>query len=982
MPALVISELHIIQHNVRHYINNKGLLHADWCEENPDVILLNSTCLNPKENHYISFKSNNSDYKVYNTPKSCNNGSAILVKKSINHYPVSTKDDQLLAITVRTNKGLVTLGTFYRRFCPQSSNFKIPYPAFHHLFNRSHPVFLIGDLNVKHKALGMNICNTVGDEFYENCLKSNNINYIGPDFNTYFDKGHKTKCDIILGNKATYEVNQYISQGKQLGSDHASIHFKISTQPIEVEITPRLNYAKADWKKFKESLSEYELPDLQGMHKNDFNIVVAELLSKIVSEKEKNIPSTKFKYVANIPKTSQLSADLINSIDKMEETLRLQTPAPNPIQRSVLNNLKKQYKESRNEDLAKHYADIAAEVDSARGTNNFWKKVNQTKGNYTHGNTIIKENGKEITDPEEVCKHFTEKWKPVWKSNPPSDNPKAIDVATEYDSWIEANQCLIDPYDTVDFNRLIAPSKKEMKDDIYRAQLLAPIDFDDVKYYVRQLKDKKAPGETGISNKIVKQLPNKFLHNLVKIYNAALSMGYFPDQFKSAITIMIPKKTKSKFNALNYRPIALLEAIGKLYEKIINKRLKWYLEDKNKLNDLQFGFRPTRSTHTSLTAMIEFITQAQKRGLDVFLLSKDIEKAFDKVHHPSLIHKIFTQFELPPLFCKTLANFLIDRTNKIKVNGHCSEAFTPEAGVPQGSVLGPLLYIMFINDAPKPQMEQQNGKNIYKSEFNSYFADDNVIMTAGYEDSLSCTTPTPNDLAFGNRKFRDMVQAASNWEDAHRIKTNADKSVIMMFSNSHPKGKYITLHPLEDSQPQTRIKHVSKHTILGVEFDSKLNFVSHIENIKNSVKCSINSLKPLWRTNVKTKNYLFKAIIQPKITYSYVIYHLLSLHQKRQLQKTQNIPIRKFVLGHLHWSDKPNAEACHVNLRLKSISQIAWERGKKFYKRLKEFNPTLYKMFCTYTELRTNTTKNTISRPSPLQFALGSRPVFIYDSSL
>ena len=105
---------------------------------------------------------------------------------------------------------------------------------------------------------------------------------------------------------------------------------------------------------------------------------------------------------------------------------------------------------------------------------------------------------------------------------------------------------------------------------------------------------------------------------------------------------MIPKKSKSKFNALNYRPIALLETIGKLYEKIINKRLKWYLEDKNKLNDLQFGFRPTRSTHTSLTAMIEFITQAQKRGLDVFLLSKDIEKAFDKVHHPPLIHKIFT----------------------------------------------------------------------------------------------------------------------------------------------------------------------------------------------------------------------------------------------------------------------------------------------------------------------------------------------------
>ena len=982
MPVLDIPELFIIQHNVRHYINNKGLLHADWCKENPDVILLNSTSLNPKENSHISFKSSKSDYKVYTTPKGNHNGSAILVKKSINHYPVNTKDEQLIGITVRTNKGLVTIGTFYRRFCPQSNNSKIPYQAFHHLFNRSHPVFLIGDLNVKHKSLGMNTCNTVGNDFYENCLESNNINYIGPDFNTYFDRGSKTKCDIILGNKATFEVNQYISQGKQLGSDHASIHFKISTQPIEVKIAPRPNYAKAKWKNFKDSLKEYKIPDLQGMHKNDFNIVVADLLNKIVFEKEKNIPTTEYKYIANIPKPSQLSADLINNIDKMEESLRLQIPAPNPVQRNVLNHLKKQYKESRNEDLNKHYSDIAAEVDSARGSNNFWKKVNQTKGNYSHSSISIKENGKVITDPEEVCKHFTEKWKPVWQPNPPSENPKAVDIANEYDSWIEENQCLIDPYDTVDLNRLIVPTQKEIKDDIYRSQLLAPIDFDDVKYYVRQLKDKKAPGKTGISNRIVKQLPNKFLHNLVKIYNAALSMGYFPEQFKSAITIMIPKKSKGVFNALNYRPIALLETIGKLYEQIINKRLKWYLEDKNKLNDLQFGFRPTRSTHTSLTAMIEFITQAQKRGLHVFLLSKDIEKAFDKVHHPSLIHKIFTQFDLPPLFCKTLANFLTDRSNKIKINGHCSEAFTPEAGVPQGSVLGPLLYIMFINDAPKPQMELHKGKNIYKSEFNSYFADDNVIMTAGYEDSLNCETPQSNELAFGNKKFRDMVQAASNWEDAHRIKTNANKSVIMMFSKTHPKGKYITLHPLEDSQPQTRIKYVSKHTILGVEFDSQLNFVSHIKNIKNSVKCTINSLKPLWRTNIKTKNYLFKAIIQPKITYSYFIYPLLSLPQKMKFQKTQNIPIRKFIFGHLHWSDKPKAEACHVKLRLKSVAQIAWERSRKFFKRLREFNPTLYKMFCTYTELKINTTKKSITRLSPLQFARASRPVFIYDSSL
>ena len=137
------------------------------------------------------------------------------------------------------------------------------------------------------------------------------------------------------------------------------------------------------------------------------------------------------------------------------------------------------------------------------------------------------------------------------------------------------------PYDTTNTNRLISQSKEDLQNHFYKSQLIAPIEPEDVKLFIRQLKKKKSPGKSGITNKMLKKLPNSYITYLTKIYNAALSMGYFPDSFKQAIVIMKPKKGKNTNNPLNYRPISLLEPIAKIYEKIINQRLKTYIEDKN-----------------------------------------------------------------------------------------------------------------------------------------------------------------------------------------------------------------------------------------------------------------------------------------------------------------------------------------------------------------------------------------------------------------
>ena len=118
--------------------------------------------------------------------------------------------------------------------------------------------------------------------------------------------------------------------------------------------------------------------------------------------------------------------------------------------------------------------------------------------------------------------------------------------------------------------------------------------------------------------------------------------------------------------------------------------------------------------------------------------------------------------------------------------------------------------------------------------------------------------------------------------------------------------------------------------------------------------------------------------MQPKITYSYPIYHLLSRPQKLKIQACQNIPIYKFILSNVPHDQHPNSEYMHVKMRLKSIAQVAWERGRNFHKRLKQELPELYNMFDEYTQLPIVKTRNSRVRISPMQFARAPRPTFYY----
>ena len=235
---------------------------------------------------------------------------------------------------------------------------------------------------------------------------------------------------------------------------------------------------------------------------------------------------------------------------------------------------------------------------------------------------------------------------------------------------------------------------------------------------VRHLNPNKASGSDGISAQMLLLCDDSIGMPLKIIFENILSTSFYPDMWKLANVSPIFKKG-DKQSIKNYRPISLLPIYGKMFEKIIFNNLYHYLNSNNLITRNQSGFRPDDSTPNQLLFLVDEIHQAfeDRNSLEVRAVFLDISKAFDKVWHDGLIFKLKQNGISGSLF-KLLANYLNNRKQRVVLNGSCSDYSDIESGVPQGSVLGPLLFLIYIND-----LERNIKSNI------NFFADDTMLFS-------------------------------------------------------------------------------------------------------------------------------------------------------------------------------------------------------------------------------------------------------------
>ncbi len=373
--------------------------------------------------------------------------------------------------------------------------------------------------------------------------------------------------------------------------------------------------------------------------------------------------------------------------------------------------------------------------------------------------------------------------------------------------------------------------------------------MDDIKISLEEVKEKlkkinvnKSSGPDGIHPRILYELRDELAYPLVMLFNQSIRSEELPRDWLSAnITAVYKKGKKSAVN--NYRPISLTCILCKIMESIIRDKIMKYFLDNGLFTDRQFGFLGGRSTVVQLLQILDHWTELLEAGGRIDVIYTDLEKAFDKVPHRRLLSKLRT-YGMHENAISWIKAFLTTRKQRVKINDSLSDWEEVLSGIPQGSVLGPLLFIIFINDLVD---QCENGASIY------LFADDAKI----YKHVSKLEDKTV---------LQQCVDSFMKWTDRWLVKVNVNKCKVMSFYNRTSLNvKTEATYMMGPSQ----LESVDNMKDLGVIFDANLKFTDHINDKVNKAYGMLGIIKRNFRG--MSRNclvMLYKAMVRSHLEYA------------------------------------------------------------------------------------------------------------------
>ena len=352
-----------------------------------------------------------------------------------------------------------------------------------------------------------------------------------------------------------------------------------------------------------------------------------------------------------------------------------------------------------------------------------------------------------------------------------------------------------------------------------------------------------------------------------KIINLSFATGIFPDLRKLAKVVPI-FKSEDELLCENYRPISLLPIFSKIFEKVIYTRMYKFLSDNNRIYSRQFGFRSNHSTNHALISLTEGIKSYLDTGQWVAGIFLDLRKAFDTVNHQILLQKL-NSYGFRGNSYMLLQSFLHNRKQFVSINGFDSEILELKCGIPQGSTLGPLLFLLYINDL----------RFCLKNSNVSHFADD------------TCITQSNKDIKALEISLNHDIENITNWLNANRLSLNVKKSKLLVF---HSKQKNKTdLSNFTINIAGSKMEIVDNVKYLGVLIDNNLSWDSYIHSLSKKLGRANGIISKLRHyVPEKTLVSVYYAIFHSQILYGCTVWAMSTLKNINTINVLQKKCIR------------------------------------------------------------------------------------------
>lgn len=799
-------------------------------------------------------------------------GVAIFVRENIIHTPIyvdKTRHLEVVGIKVKVSGIDHFIFSVY-----QSPNLPLLRSDLDILFALGSHVLIMGDLNANHEHWHSGSRNTRGRVLFSHMLDH--------DYNIFASKTPSqvnyradlspSNPDLILALNIHSIDN--VAAIPAMSSNHLPVRFSIGNN-AECKPTKQIfNYKKANWNSYRTHIdANLSLSSCTYTTVEQINYSIEAFQACVLAARDVSVPScTQNTNSSRLPRHIKSLIRYKNKLRRVDSNMP-SGPTKTHL-RSVIHSVQKDIHLAIKCHQDKIWNDRLSRADNPG--HDIWRVVKSFKPNSTCIPALTLSDGTKTSDPAEQCEVLAEAFCDNmrltldWRSpGVEKDVSKSID---ELRSFEIPQLC-----------HLTRPR------EVWKC--------------LHQLNARKAPGDDDIHNLLLKNLSQKAVVYLTKIFNGCLALGYFPKIWKTAKVIALPKPNKDSSIPSSYRPISLLPGLGKLFEKIILARLQ--TATKGRILQEQFGFRAAHSTTQQLARVAEHIAHHLNLNESTGMVLLDIEKAFDTVWHEGLIHKLIV-CGVPLLLVRLLQSYLLDRRFVVHISDTKSSCKSVPAGVPQGSILGPYLFLIFLHDMPI-----QNRTKL------ACFAD----------DTASFTSSKDTDLILG--RLQMSLDSLHNFFSKWKLKLNETKTEAIMFTRQRkPPKRQLKISGF-------KIPWSTSVRYLGLNMDTKLNWSKHISHLRIKGVQAMGALGPVLnrRSNLSsaTKLRIYATLVRPSITYACPVWSSTCNLNYQHLQTIQNKAIKiAFNTPFL-----TNLRKLHISINFPTIRQFILKQTLKFFSKNK-----------------------------------------------